>query len=329
MRTCSILLPVTCIAVVAALALALFCRKTSSSETQLTDNPAPLLQPTIADVAHVASPRLISLSPAITEILYMLGLAPHLVGRTPACNFPEEVSAIPAVMDEKGNLSLETIADLNPDFILMPNQLASSPLHNELAKRKLNHIGVRLDSLDDIYQSVFSLGDRFNAGTIASDWLSGMEELTSGLRAECVEAIAAAGGISPGFLIVLGRIPANEKHPAQLIVAGRNCFQQGIIETLGARNVITSSVPYETISMTRVTELAPAIILEIVPSSVTSDRQSDILLSWAKYGTCPAVATGKVAILAENYALRPGPRIGLLFRDIARSIIDWAKDAQG
>lgn len=329
MRTCSSLLPIAGIALAAALALAFSCRKSPSSATQPADNSDSAQKPTIADVAHVASPRLISLSPAITEILCMLGLGPHLVGRTPACDFPDEVSAIPSVMDEKGNLALETVAALEPDFILMPNQLASSPLHNELAKRKLNHLGVRLDSLDDIYQSVFSLGDRYNAESVASDWLAGMEELTSGLRAECAEAIAAAGGISPGFLIVLGRIPANEKHPAQLIVAGRNCFQQGILETLGARNVITSSVPYETISMVRVTELAPAIILEIVPSSMTTDRQSELLLSWAKYGTCPAVATGKVTILTENYALRPGPRIGLLFRDIARAIIDWSKDAQG
>lgn len=313
------------VSIAISLALTTSCRKSSDP---IVGKNVSEQDPAIESVAHVTSPRLISLSPAITEILCMIGLGPHLVGRTPACDFPNEVSSVPSVMDEKGNLSLETVSALKPDFILMPDQLAASPLHTELSKRKLNHIGIRLDSLDDIYQSVFSIGDRYNAESVASDWLAGMDELTSGLRSECAEAIAAAGGISPGILIVLGRIPANGNQPARLIVAGRNCFQQGILETLGARNVITSSVPYETVSMAQVTELAPAIVLEIVPASLSADRQSALLLSWARYGSCPAVATGKVTILAETYAIRPGPRIGLLFRDVARCIIDWAKDAQ-
>jgi iron complex transport system substrate-binding protein len=41
--------------------------------------------------------RIVSLSPSATEIVYALGLGDELVGRSHACDFPEEVTSVPVV----------------------------------------------------------------------------------------------------------------------------------------------------------------------------------------------------------------------------------------
>ena len=41
--------------------------------------------------------RIVSLLPSATELVWALGLTPHLVGRTHECDFPPEVAAVPVV----------------------------------------------------------------------------------------------------------------------------------------------------------------------------------------------------------------------------------------
>lgn len=290
---------------------------------------APATAPLTAEEAEALaipalSPRLVSLSPAITEILCMLGLGDHLVGRTEACDFPAAVTNAPVVLDASGALSFERLAATLPDRVLLPEALAGTPLREELAKRRINHIGVRLDSLNDIYQSIFDLAVLFDVEDNAAAWLSGMEKLSADLRGQCAAEITRAGGVSPAFLIVLGRLPATDGKPARLIVAGRRCFQQGILEALGARNVMEEDAPYVEISMVRAAQLAPAVIVEIAPRASTGEEQLQLLLDWAAVPDCPAVATENIRILSEPFALRPGPRLDRLFLLFARCISDWA-----
>src|SRR5712692_10493869 len=49
-------------------------------------------------LAHPAR-RIVSLSPAATELVFALGAGDRLVGRTTWCDFPPQVRAIPSVGD--------------------------------------------------------------------------------------------------------------------------------------------------------------------------------------------------------------------------------------
>ena len=61
--------------------------------------------------------RVVSLSPAVTEIVYALGAEDILVGRTDFCVFPSEAQDIPSI-GGISNLNVEKILSLNPDLVI-------------------------------------------------------------------------------------------------------------------------------------------------------------------------------------------------------------------
>lgn len=61
--------------------------------------------------------RVVSLSPAVTEIMFALGANDILVGRTDFCEFPPEASRIPSI-GGISNLNIEKILSLNPDLVI-------------------------------------------------------------------------------------------------------------------------------------------------------------------------------------------------------------------
>jgi len=67
--------------------------------------------------------RIVSLVPSATEIVFALGLGDQLVGRTHACDFPEEVADVPVVtVDDpdapERSLDGALLAKLEPDLVL-------------------------------------------------------------------------------------------------------------------------------------------------------------------------------------------------------------------
>ena len=61
--------------------------------------------------------RVVSLSPAVTEIIYALGAENLLVGRTDFCTYPPEAAEIPSI-GGISNLNVEKIMSLNPDLVI-------------------------------------------------------------------------------------------------------------------------------------------------------------------------------------------------------------------
>ena len=61
--------------------------------------------------------RVVSLSPAVTEIMFALGAEDLLVGRTDFCEYPQEAQAIPSI-GGISNLNIEKILSLDPDLVI-------------------------------------------------------------------------------------------------------------------------------------------------------------------------------------------------------------------
>ena len=61
--------------------------------------------------------RIVSTSPAVTEIIYALGGDNLLVGRTDFCNYPPEALRIESI-GGISNLNIEKIMSLNPDLVI-------------------------------------------------------------------------------------------------------------------------------------------------------------------------------------------------------------------
>ena len=61
--------------------------------------------------------RVVSLSPAVTEIMFALGADDVLVGRTDFCTYPQEAESIPSI-GGISNLNIESILALSPDLVI-------------------------------------------------------------------------------------------------------------------------------------------------------------------------------------------------------------------
>lgn len=79
--------------------------------------------------------RIVSLSPAVTEILFDLGAGDRLVGRTDYCNYPEQAEQI-ASIGGISNLNVEAVVSLNPDLVI------SGSMVPEKSVRQLSELGV-------------------------------------------------------------------------------------------------------------------------------------------------------------------------------------------
>jgi iron complex transport system substrate-binding protein len=136
--------------------------------------------------------RIVSLLPSATEIVYALGLGDELVGRTPACDFPVEVSEVPTVswidpvpvpsvrpplpLREPGlgdaaanasphHLDLDALAAAAPDLILTQRLCKACAVTADDVRRATQRLGidptvVSLDpeSVEGILNSISTVG---------------------------------------------------------------------------------------------------------------------------------------------------------------------------
>ena len=262
----------------------------------------------------VNHPRIVSLVPSVTETLFMLGLGDHVVARSSFCDFPEVVTNLPTV-GSLGDVNIEAIARLKPDFVILSDAQAQSKIHAALAKLKISHIGVPANSLEDIYQSVWDLAQRFDACENATIWLGQINAITA-------KAKAAAPKKAPRILVCAGRDPASLD---RLYISGRNNFYAGIMTIIGGTNAYTGPLPFPMVSLEGVIKMNPDIIVDIITGDHSDRAVFNALYKWGDLATVNAVKSSDVHILTEPWAVRPGPRIGLLINTMSDYVAEWDK----
>ena len=67
--------------------------------------------------------RIVSISPAITEILYLIGAEEKLVGVSDYCNYPDAATKLPKIGGMQ-NINMEALAALHPDVVLISSMVS-------------------------------------------------------------------------------------------------------------------------------------------------------------------------------------------------------------
>jgi iron complex transport system substrate-binding protein len=109
--------------------------------------------------------RIVSLSPSITEIIYILGRGDLLVGRSSACDFPLEAKQL-KIAGNFGTPFLEHIAALHPNYVI------TTKLKDQSYKHAIEQLGAKLiflpdNNFDDYLSCVKSLGEVLNCQAAA------------------------------------------------------------------------------------------------------------------------------------------------------------------
>ena len=101
--------------------------------------------------------RIVSISPAITEVIYALGADDRLVGRTDFCNYPPQVDSVESI-GGISNFSIEKLLALKPDLVLIGSMV------NENTVNLMTNAGITLvtvrekDNFEALFDNIEKIG---------------------------------------------------------------------------------------------------------------------------------------------------------------------------
>jgi len=103
-----------------------------------------------------AQPRIVSLAPSLTEMIFAIGAGDQLVGRTSACDWPAAAARVP-VIGSFGQPSLELLTSLHPDLVIDVD-LADEEIGKKISALGIQRETVSCKSPDDIPAVLKKLG---------------------------------------------------------------------------------------------------------------------------------------------------------------------------
>src|SRR5438552_3805016 len=254
----------------------------------------------------LAPHRIVSVAPAITEILFALGAGDQVVGVTTYCKYPEAAKAKPKIGGYT-TPSVEAILALRPDQVVMTKNRPD-------VAQKLRHTGIDVlevqpDNLSGIYESIQRISAKIGVPARGQTLIQSIEK-------ELKDAAAGPGiGPKPRVLFVVGRTPGTV---LDLSVAGRGSYLSELIALAGGENIFAdASIPYPQVGMEEIIRRNPDVIIDMGHSEMLSEAQKEgVRQLWKKYAFLGAVKNGKVFPISADYFVTPGPRVVQAVRDI-------------
>lgn len=268
------------------------------------------LQRPVATTVDTVPQRIVSVVPAVTEMLFAIGAGPRVVAVSSFDEQPPEVTRLPrvgALLDP----DLERILTLRPDLVIVYETQTDLRLQLERAAIPMfiyAHAGLR-----DITTTMRALGDRTGMHDAAARAAADIERRLDDVRSR------VAGRPHPRTLLVFGRDPMALRN---IYASGGVGFLHDLLELAGGTNVYRD-VARQSVQATseNILGLAPEVIVELKYSgqqdAATIGRERAV---WNTLSAVPAVRSGRVFTLVGDEFVVPGPRIPLAAERLARTL---------
>lgn len=260
--------------------------------------------------ASPAPQRIVSLVPAVSEMIFAIGASGRLAGVSSYDRFPPEVSRIPRV----GGLidpDTERIISLRPDLVVL--YATQNELIQRLDRARIPYYTYEHQALPDIMATVRAIGARIGSTARADALAADMERSLAAIRATTSRLP------HPTTLLVFGRDPSSLRN---VYASGGYGFLHDMLEIAGGTNVFgdikRQSVQASTeMLLTR----RPDVILELRygDSAKTTDSAKGVQ-AWNALGSIPAVRNHRVFTLVGDEFVVPGPRVVDATRTLARTL---------
>jgi iron complex transport system substrate-binding protein len=131
----------------------------------------------------VPTPRIISLSPHITELLFAAGAGDRIVGVDDSSDYPPAAAAIPRV-GEPAALDVEGLLKLKPTLIVLWDSGTPASRKAELQRLKLQLYVTDQHHLDDIASTLLEFGRLAGTETVAAAAAQSYREELARLRSQ-------------------------------------------------------------------------------------------------------------------------------------------------
>lgn len=262
------------------------------------------------DRAPASAPRrIISLVPAITEMLYAIGAGPQVVAVSSYDEFPPDVKALPkvgALLDP----DTERILALRPNLVIVYG--SQSELEKQLERAghrtfSYRHGGIST-TLDTIRELGVATGHRTEADTLASSLQTRLDNVRDRVK----------GRPQPRTMLVFERQPGTLR---DVYASGGVGFLNDMLTIAGGRNVF-ADVTRESVQPSTETMLtrAPEVILEVRAAGLIEKSSAPERDAWSALSSVPAVRNNRVHLLTGDYLVVPGPRLAAATEAFARAL---------
>ncbi|HEX5387562.1 MAG TPA: helical backbone metal receptor [Gemmatimonadales bacterium] len=258
------------------------------------------------DTVRVGVParRIVSLVPAITEMLFAIGAGDAVVGRTTWCDYPAAALKVPSVGDGI-DPNLEAVVARRPDLVLLYSSGQNVAAHERLADLGVPSLRLTTDHLADVPRLARLLG------RVTGHELQG-DSVARAFEAALAET-SAPPGVHPLSVFFLAWT-----QPAMTV--GRGSFLTELLARAGARNVFDDVAPSSAVvSIEAVAARNPDLILTLGADAPSLEGRPE----WSAVG---AVREGRLVHIEGTEFSWPGPRSPDAIREL-RSALGNARAA--
>jgi len=254
--------------------------------------------------------RIISLVPATTEMLFVMGAGGRIAGVSNYDRFPPDVARLPKV----GGLldpDVERLLSLKPDLVIVYD--TQTDLKRQLERARIPMFGYVHRDLADITVTMRALGARIGMKAAADAAAARIEQQLAAIRAR------VANRPRPKTLLIFGREPGALRRVDASAGYG---FLHDLLELAGGSDVL-GDLKKQSIDMSTemIISRAPEVILELhYGDSLKPERFDAERRVWNALPSVPAVRNNRVFLLGGDEFVVPGPRIVIAADRFARAL---------
>ena len=234
--------------------------------------------------------RVVSLSPLVTENIYLLGAQDRLAANTIYCNLPPE-ARLKEKVGSMTHANVEKILGLKSDLVI------ACPLTNQLQMDQLAQVGIRVVQMENpktfemICRTTMTLGEMLGCRAQAKD-------LVLSVKKKAADARRKTKGLKPPRVFIqVGMSP--------LKTATGDSFISEYIRYCGGTN-ISAGASSKIITVEEVVVKNPEVIL-IATMGSSKGAGRAVKNKWLGYKVIQAVKDGRVHILDPEIICSPTP----------------------
>lgn len=246
--------------------------------------------------------RIVSLSPANTEILFAVGAGDKVVGVTSFCDYPAETKDVNKIGTFEGP-NLELIQKANPDVVLAGGYIQED-LITSLEQLNIPVISTEATDFNSIFDSIALIGKLSGNEQKAEEVVKGMKDKIAEIQDKVKDQTPKSA-----FYVVW---------TDPLTTAGSGTFINDVIKTAGGINTAEKVEYWAKYSAEQLVKDNPEYLLSAFHSTnegITADffKQSPV------FKNLDSVKNGKVHLMSDdNVISRPGPRIVQAIEEVAK-----------
>jgi iron complex transport system substrate-binding protein len=257
-------------------------------------------------MAPVFAERIVTLAPALTEMVFALGKGDKIVGNTTFCNYPEAAKKIPRVgglMDT----NLEALISKKPDVIILYPEVYDKI---KIMEGKARMVVVKHTSLTDVFDGIASVAKALNVEAKGKELNASIKQRLDRLR----QTSPGAKTKKIKTLLVISRNPDNLTN---MYIIGAKDFLNDLLDAAGGVNAYAGNINYPDISIESILAMNPDVIIELSAFN-EGIKDEKVYELWKRFPYVTAVRNNRIRIVRDSKWIIPGPRVA----EIAEEMYD-------